>query len=75
MACCAKGEDEIVSAHLPEMIPLAFVRSAAVYFPRGKQAKFSLIIQSKKRRPNGVPFIRLMRLVPGSKAQNQNDNF
>jgi hypothetical protein len=54
---------------------LASVRNAAVYFPRGKQAKFSLIIRSRKIRPNGVQPIRLMKLVPGSKAQNQNDNF
>jgi len=57
------------------MILPACARNAAAYFPHGKQAKFSLIIRSRKIRPNGVPFTRLMRLVPGLKAQNKNDSF
>jgi len=62
------GGRDILNA-LPEMTLPAFVRNAAVYFPHGKQAKFSLIIRSRKTRLNGAPFTRLMRLVPGLEAQ------
>jgi hypothetical protein len=55
---------------------LASVRSQrGSLFPSRQASEIQPHHPIEKIRPNGVQPIRLMRLVPGSKAQNQNDNF